>query len=86
MGAKSGANVARRQATRDGIQPASLQVNGPPGHARRLLAMAGMCMACKRSGVRIPIAPPRGLHVSPVSMFTFGSDILSCRACGGCRA
>src|SRR5260370_16637294 len=34
-------------------------------------------MACKRSGVRIPIAPPRGLHVSPVSMFTFGADILA---------
>src|SRR5258708_35902065 len=32
-------------------------------------------MACKRSGVRIPIAPLRGLHLSPVSMFTFGSDI-----------
>ena len=31
-------------------------------------------MACKRSGVRIPIAPPGGIHVSPVSMFTFGSD------------
>src|ERR1017187_10124859 len=34
-------------------------------------------MACKRSGVRIPIAPPRDLHVSVGIIFTFGSDILA---------
>src|SRR5260370_42625192 len=34
-------------------------------------------MACKRSGVRIPIAPPRRIHTSPASMLTFGSDILA---------
>jgi hypothetical protein len=33
-------------------------------------------MACKRSGVRIPIAPPGGIHTSPVFMFTFASDSL----------
>ncbi len=35
--------------------------------------------------VRAPGAPPRGLHISPVSMFTFGSDILGCRG-HGCPA
>jgi hypothetical protein len=32
------------------------------------------------SGVRVPLAPLRGLHISPVSMFTFGSDTpVACR-------
>ena len=39
------------------------------------------CMACKRSGVRIPIAPPRGLHVSSGTIFTFGSDSLRAWCC-----
>jgi hypothetical protein len=34
-------------------------------------------MACRRSGVRIPLAPPSGLHVSVGTIFTFGSDIVS---------
>ena len=34
-------------------------------------------MAWRRSGVRIPLAPPGGLHVSVGPIFTFGSDILA---------
>ena len=34
-----------------------------------------LLMACKRSGVRIPVAPQGGLHTSPVSRFTYGTDI-----------
>jgi len=56
-GAKLGASVARHQATRGDVQPASPQVSAMPGHAQRCLAMAGACMACKRSGVRISVAP-----------------------------
>jgi hypothetical protein len=41
---------------------------------------AELFMACKRSGVRIPIAPPGGLHTSPAFMFTFGSDSLAASA------
>src|SRR5215472_4395767 len=35
-------------------------------------------MACRRSGVRIPLAPPRGLHVLVRPVFTFGTDVLAC--------
>ena len=59
MGAKLGANVARRQATPGRVRRLSRQVSAMPGDAGRRGAMAGVCMACKRSGVRIPIAPPR---------------------------
>jgi hypothetical protein len=33
------------------------QVNSTQGHAQPHGATGGVCMACKRSGVRIPIAP-----------------------------
>src|SRR5216684_5797282 len=37
-------------------------------------------------GVRVPGGAPGGLHISPGSMFTFGSDILGCLGCAGGRA
>ncbi len=49
--------------------------------------VAVITLTSEGSVVRTRLRPPGGLHhVSPVSMFTFGSDILSCRACGNCRA
>src|SRR6266496_5890256 len=33
-------------------------------------------------GVRVPGGAPGGFHVSPGSMFTFGSDIFGCRGVG----
>jgi hypothetical protein len=47
VGAKSGASVARRQATRGYVQPVSPQVNAMPGRVQHRPAMAGACMASK---------------------------------------
>src|SRR6516165_2261793 len=58
LGARLGANIASHQATPDLAQPKSLQVNGTPCGAWPHLATVRACMACKRSGVRIPFAPP----------------------------
>jgi hypothetical protein len=57
LGAKLGANDASCQATPGHTQPESPQVNSPQGDVWRRRAMGWACMACKRSGVRIPIAP-----------------------------
>ena len=57
LGAKLGANIASHQATPGLAQPKSLQVNGTPCGAWPHLATVRACMACKRSGVRIPLAP-----------------------------
>ena len=54
LGAKLGANVGRRRATSGHIEPGLPQVNGSHADARPHPAIAGACMACKRSGVRIP--------------------------------
>src|ERR1022692_3304979 len=59
LGAKWGANVDRHQATSGHVQPRKPQVNATQGHVRPHPATGGVCMACKRSGVRIPIAPPQ---------------------------
>jgi hypothetical protein len=54
LGAKLGASVGRRRATSGHIEPGLPQVNGSHADARPHPAIAGACMACKRSGVRIP--------------------------------
>jgi hypothetical protein len=54
LGAKLGANVGRRRAASGHIGPESWQVNGTPGDAWPRPATDRACMACKRSGVRIP--------------------------------
>jgi len=54
MGAKSGANVGRCQSTSGHIGPGLPQVIGLRGDAWPHPAIAEVCMACKRSGVRIP--------------------------------
>jgi hypothetical protein len=54
LGAKLGANAGRRRATSGHIGPGSRQVNGMLGGAWPRPATDRACMACKRSGVRIP--------------------------------
>ncbi len=49
--------MQRHQATSSNVQPWKPQVNATQGDVRPRPATAGVCMACKRSGVRIPIAP-----------------------------
>src|ERR1022692_4967766 len=71
-----GANVVRLLQTVPGSRRPFLQVGGSPSDSARLRQTDWLRMACKRSGVRIPIASPRGLHVSPGTIFTFGSDSL----------
>jgi len=57
LGAKLGASVGRRRATSGHIGPGLPQVNGSYGDAGPHPATARACMACRRSGVRIPLAP-----------------------------
>jgi len=57
LGAKLGASSARLLATPGHIQPESTQVNGTPGDPGPRSATVRACMACRRSGVRIPLAP-----------------------------
>ncbi len=54
MGAKLGANVVRHPAAPGHIQPQSLLVKGMRSDTEPRLATGWACMACKRSGVRIP--------------------------------
>ena len=54
LGAKLGANVGRRRATSGHIGPESWQLNGTLGDSWPCIATGPACMACKRSGVRIP--------------------------------
>jgi hypothetical protein len=56
-GAKLGASIGRRRATSGHIGPRLPQVDGSHADARPHPAIAGACMACRRSGVRIPLAP-----------------------------
>ena len=57
MGAKLGANGASHPATPGHTEPESLQVNSQQGDVWHRQAMGQACMACKRSGVRISLAP-----------------------------
>ena len=57
LGAKSGANDTRHQATPGHIQPELPQVNGMQSNIWPHSATVRACMACKRSGVRISLAP-----------------------------
>jgi hypothetical protein len=56
-GAKLGANSASHQATSGHAQPGSPQLNGTQGDTGPQLATVRSCMACKRPGVRVPLAP-----------------------------
>ena len=69
-GAKLGASNARLLATPGHIQPESPQVNGTPGDAGPHPAIARRCMACRRSGVRIPLAPRRYVKVGRRRLIT----------------
>ncbi len=71
LGAKLGANVHRHQATPGHVQPREPQVNATPGDVQPRRATAGVCMACKRSGVRIPIAPPKVKRIIRISFHEF---------------
>ncbi len=69
-------------------EPVSAVVSWRLACSGRVWPGQGTCwcfMACKKSGVRVPLAPLGGLHVSVGPIFTFGSDIFGCRACGYCR-
>jgi hypothetical protein len=57
LGAKWGASVDRHQATPGHVQPRKPQVNATQSHVRPRPATGGVCMACKRSGVRVSVAP-----------------------------
>ena len=58
LGAKLGANVGRCRATSGHIGPGLPQVNSSYADAQLHPAIAGAYMACRRSGVQIPLAPP----------------------------
>jgi hypothetical protein len=59
LGADLGANVTRHPAAPGHIQPQSMQAAGTQSDAWRRLATDWACMACKRSGVRIPLSSTR---------------------------
>ena len=56
-GAGLGANIHRNQATTGDAGRLSPQAKSPPSTCGRPPATGRACMACKRSGVRIPVAP-----------------------------
>jgi hypothetical protein len=49
--------VGRHQATPGHARPRKPQASATQGHVQPRRATGGVCMACKRSGVRVSVAP-----------------------------
>ena len=77
MRAKWRAIIGRHQATQSPAERSKLFHNQLVSDSEPRRAMGRYLVRIEGSGVQIPSAPPRGLHVSVRPIFTFASDILA---------
>jgi hypothetical protein len=75
-GAKWGAIISRHRATPSVLESSIMTCYLVTCRTEPHWPTLGISMAWRGSGVRIPSAPPRGLHVSVGPIFTFASDIV----------
>ena len=68
-----GANVFRRLSTHRDLLGSFALVRGSPFDSVRLSQTSGTCMACRRSGVRIPLAPRFSVCLFEEKCQTIGS-------------
>jgi hypothetical protein len=73
----AGADLRAAQVNQPRTQRHPLRPDPSGGTGRQWYELVTASFASRGSGVRVPSAPQGGIHTSPVSIFTSGSDILA---------